>query len=114
MKGIVISFDESQYTCEDLSASSPEPQQKQNQDNSQVGNGGMYTIQIGTGNVDKKAFSKLKGVKKCTGSDGISRYIIGEFSSKSDAENYNKNVTKLGYKGWVTEIDENKTNCEDL
>jgi len=114
VKGIVISFDESQYTCEDLSASSPEPQQKQNQDNSQVGNGGMYTIQIGTGNVDKKAFSKLKGVKKCTGSDGISRYIIGEFSSKSDAENYNKNVTKLGYKGWVTEIDENKTNCEDL
>ena len=116
LKGSVIPFDETQYTCEDLNASSQQPEQTPNTGNNQIDNndGKLFTIQIGTGNVDKKVFSKLKGVKKCMGTDGIYRYIIGEFTSKSEGENFNKNVTKLGYKGFVTEIDENKTNCEDL
>lgn len=111
VKGSVVPFDETQYTCEELNASTQPPPKDNKVDNN---DGKLYTIQVGTGTVDIKVFSKLKGVKKCTGSDGVSRYIIGEFTSQTEAENYNKNVTRLGYKGWVTEIDENRTNCEDL
>ena len=131
-KAQVIPFNPSQYSCEDLGAPAPKsqnppppghkqapktaPQQTPPPVSNQVedNSGKRYTIQIGTGNVDKKVFSKLKGVRKCIGSDGIARYIIGDFASKPEAENYNKNITKLGYKGWVTEIDDNRTNCEDL
>lgn len=108
--GNIVPFDEKQYTCDLIKPSTVKPQEKKVTDE----NGKIYTIQVGTGNVDKKTFAKLRGVKKCTGKDGIIRFTVGEFNTKEEADSYNKNVNKLGFRGFVTEKDENRTNCIDL
>lgn len=110
-KASEIPFDENIYNCSDIDATTPQPNKPQSNVNEADK---KYTIQIGTGTLDKKLYSKLKGIRKCIGADGITRYILGEFNSKAEAEAYNKNVSNLGYKGWVAEVDQNRINCTDF
>lgn len=114
-KAIEIPFDENAYNCNDINASANTPVPQPNIQPINVNDAEKkFTIQIGTGNLDKKKYSKLKGIRKCVGTDGITRFILGEFNSKTEAEAYNKNVSNLGFKGWVSEIDKNRINCTDF
>jgi len=74
----------------------------------------VYTVQIGAGkNLKISAYNVLYGVKECTGKDGLKRYIIGEFSSRAEAEALRQEMIRLGFgDAWIPSIDENRLDCE--
>jgi hypothetical protein len=74
----------------------------------------LYTVQIGAGKSMKiNSFSVLYGVKECTGTDGLKRFIIGEFKTREQAEALKQEIIKLGYTdAWIPPIDENRSICK--
>ncbi|MCD4679169.1 MAG: SPOR domain-containing protein, partial [Bacteroidales bacterium] len=66
----------------------------------------FYTVQIGAGNMKISYFNKLKNIRLCEGDDGLTRFIVGEFSSKDEALRVRDEIVKLGYTdAWIPEID---------
>ena len=66
----------------------------------------FYTVQIGAGNMKISYFNKLKNIRLCEGDDGLTRFIVGEFSSKDEALRVRDEIMKLGYlDAWIPEID---------
>lgn len=73
---------------------------------------GNFTIQIGAGKDNNPKFMKLSEVRRCKGKDGLVRYIIGNFKTRKEADDYCAVIKSKGYSdAWVAEIDENRINC---
>lgn len=68
-----------------------------------------YTVQVGAGNMKVKYFKNLRQVRVCTGTDGMSRFIFGEFSNLDEATLVKDKIMKMGYwDAWIPLIDENR------
>ncbi len=61
-------------------------------------NSPVYTVQLGSGNLDSLYFKKAVGVQKVTCSDLVTRYIIGRFKTKEDALAYKQKMVDIGFK----------------
>jgi hypothetical protein len=56
-----------------------------------------YTVQLGAGNMDLDYFSKAGDYEVITPSDGIKRFVAGNFKSIDDAMAYKQKMIDLGY-----------------
>ena len=72
----------------------------------------VYTVQVGAGNLSLSQFSELEDIRKCTGKDGIIRFVSGAFQSRDEAVEYVKQVKVKGFKdAWPVKVDENRKTC---
>jgi|GEM_PF-3011520 len=68
-----------------------------------------YTVQVGAGNMRIRYFSRLKQVRLCTGTDGMNRFLFGEYPSLDEARLVRDKLVELGYRdAWIPLIDENR------
>lgn len=72
----------------------------------------VYTVQVAAGNLNLSQFSNLEDIRKCTGKDGITRFLTGAFQSRAEALEHIKKVKALGYEdAWPVKVDENRKAC---
>lgn len=57
----------------------------------------IYTVQLGAGNMDLDYFSKAADYEIITPSDGIKRFITGNFNTKAEALEHKQKMIDLGY-----------------
>lgn len=64
-------------------------------------------MQVGEGNTDLSYFSKLDKVKKCSAPGKNTRFTVGEFKTREEADKYMQEMIAKGYKdAWVRNIGE--------
>ncbi len=72
----------------------------------------VYTVQVGAGNLSLSQFSNLEDIRKCTGKDGITRFVSGAFQTRDEAVVYSRKAKEMGYKdAWPVKVDENRKAC---